>query len=407
MSCNDKYLPRYAEPESHSVAALPAQYRFDHCVVIPARNESAHFLQRFAHTFTQLDKTILLILVVNQPPSQASITENQQLVSDAYRLFPDERWTASNLSLRQHRNMYLLLVDRFSTATIPKDQGVGLARKIGGDIACQLFNTSKLLSRWVHSTDADTHLPNNYFSPSTQQQHNHTSALIFEFKHTPENSDQKCIAATELYEQALRYFRQGLEFAGSPYAFFTLGSTLCYSIPHYMQARGFPKRAGGEDFYVLNKLAKLGNIVFEKNTIIRIGIRYSDRVPFGTGPAIAKIARLKNPQCDYLYYNPLIFQQLKRWLDAKTLLWEELQRPELFFTHLPVHIQRALTTLGIEKFIRHAQQHCKNEQAFSRHFHQWFDAFLTLKFLHTLQAHGYPPTPLQTSTAELEQWLDD
>ncbi len=67
--------------------------------------------------------------------------------------------------------------------------------------------------------------------------------------------------ATQLYELSLRYYVAGMKFARSPYAFHTIGSSMAVSPVHYARVRGFPKREAGEDFYLLNKLAKLGSVL--------------------------------------------------------------------------------------------------------------------------------------------------
>jgi hypothetical protein len=38
---------------------------------------------------------------------------------------------------------------------LPHKEGVGLARKIGCDIALSLYERGTLKSRWLHTTDAD------------------------------------------------------------------------------------------------------------------------------------------------------------------------------------------------------------------------------------------------------------
>ena len=82
--------------------------------------------------------------------------------------------------------------------------------------------------------------------------------------------DQFCNTATALYELRLHHYVLGLEYAGSPYAYHTLGSCLAVKADAYAQVRGFPKRAGAEDFYLLNKLAKLGAMPRLQGRCIRI-----------------------------------------------------------------------------------------------------------------------------------------
>jgi len=399
-----KYLERYAEPESKALADFP-MLCFDHCVVIPARDETPEFLQRFASAFIRQRENFLLILVINQPESQADQGINESLNSTARDLFSQSLWRRDNLELCANTRCYLLLVDRFSRYRIPASQGVGLARKIGGDIASELFSRRQLISPWIQSSDADAVLPNNYFS-QTRKLNSQTSACIYNFRHVERIENQRaspdCWLATQLYERALRYFRQGLQYAGSPYAYYTLGSTLAFNIPYYARARGFPKRAGGEDFYLLNKLAKLGNIVSSPTITVEILARKSRRVPFGTGPAIDTIMALQQPLEEYRYYNPAIFQELKSILETVEQFWRYRNNVKKALATLSTVSQSALEALKVERFFAHASTHCRNKENFNRQFHQWFDAFLTLKYIHYLQQHGFPPKLLLRACAELE-----
>ncbi len=395
-----KYLRNYAETETRLLVDFPA-LSVDNCVVIPARDESSEFLSRFIASFASSEQQTLLILVINQPCSQQSTEVNSCLEKEARSLFKHVLWQNNKLLLSSNKSCHLLLVDCFSADKIADEQGVGLARKIGADLACKLHEFGNLKASWVYSTDADTVLPNNYFSSNTLislgKRANELSAMVFDFKHIAgkEMSEtDKCWQATQLYEQALVYYRSALEFSGSPYAFFTLGSTLSFSIEHYCQARGFPRKSGGEDFYLLNKLAKLGKVAFDKNILIQILARKSARVPFGTGPAVEKILQLDTSASTYHYYQAELFIQLKRVLENVAQFWADLDKgTDHILGELPECSKTALHSLKINTFFHHAQKQCKTEQAFRQHFHQWFDAFNTLKFLHYLQNQYFPQKP--------------
>lgn len=411
MNNIDKYLTRYAEAEVAQLAQLTLPHPVAHCIVIPARDESSVFLQDFVDTFAALTTPLLLILVINQPDLEHTPSvDNMALLEQARQLFTRHHGNTENLELRQKDAVLLLLVDRFRQHPIPHKQGVGLARKIGGDLACKLYQRGDLCRAWVHSSDADAQLPNNYFSCSSAIDSATNSAIVYAFRHvadTQMTDTDRCAQATQLYENALRYLRQGLEYAGSPYAFYTLGSTLCFSVTHYCNARGFPKRAGGEDFYLLNKLAKLGSVVSLDNTEVLIKMRNSARVPFGTGPAVAKIQKLQNPESQYCYYDADIFELLRVWLGAGAKMWSAVTHGYPPFTPLPAEITAAAIALGAPKFLEHARRQCRSQTHFLRQFHQWFDAFQTIKFIHFMQNNGYPEQPLHTQIRRLEAWSND
>ena len=286
-------------------------------------------------------------------------------------------------------NSALLLVDRFSPGQqIPEKQGVGLARKIGADIALTLINSKHITRPWIYTSDADAHLPDDYFSAldgDTSTNHRgQSAAAIYPFKHLCDDSPVG--QATRLYEQRMQQYVDGLYSAGSPYAFQTIGSAIAVSAKHYAEVRGFPKRSGGEDFYLLNKLAKTGAINKLQAPEIIIEARQSDRVPFGTGPAIGKLLLEQNIHQTKIFYHPQIFVALKTWLDVMAM---SQVRP---LNDLPLSASTldALQTIGVIKAIEAARKVSNSPQSYIKHMHTWFDAFKTLKFVHSLRDCSFP-----------------
>jgi len=315
------------------------------------------------------------------------------------KLSGTQLWKNRNLTLIQIRQTQsrILVVDNFNHSySIKNHQGVGLARKIGADIACTLIDQGIITSPWICSTDADAYLPDNYFSvleniPEKQ------AAATYNFSHI-ENQDALS-KATQRYEQALRYYVCGLKWAGSAYAFHTIGSTLAFRYDYYALVRGFPKRAAGEDFYLLNKLAKLGSIWTITDATILIEPRLSDRVPFGTGPAVSAILQLPEIN-NYHYYDPQLFVELKHCLNAMGRLWEEKKDFASWFDNLSKPVQFALVQLKFNKLTAHILKQVSDKQQCDRHVEQWFDGFRTLKFIHILRDDFYPSIPLSKARKE-------
>jgi hypothetical protein len=406
-----KYLARYAEQEVTQLADFPANMRFRHCLVIPAYNETADFFTRLQ--LGPLHKQhALCIAVINQPDDVEDTRTNQRLL-EQLTLSGDVLWHNHNLQLMRYRGSsnYWLVVDRFSHAQgeapgnpastqedrrIPAKEGVGRARKIGCDLAVALMARSQVESSWIHSTDADAFLPKDYFE---LPQDIKASAAIYEFAH--QNDGSAVGRATALYEQALNYYVKGLEWAGSPYAYPTIGSVLAVNGHSYCQVRGFPRRSGGEDFYLLNKLAKVGDI-YRTDQKVRIKARASSRVPFGTGPTVAAIMRHRNPETDYTYYNPKIFHALREWLSYMPRVWLALSAGQDPLEQLPEPVVKALQAADWHVIVQHLNKQAKSDNDSTRALHNWFDAFQTLKFIHFLQAHYYPALPLNECLARAE-----
>lgn len=388
MKATSQYLQQYAEPEARELDTWPRQIRYDHVVVIPAFDETRAFIDRLSEYHSKV-KSLLLVTVVNRPDHVTDCPRNDELLR-SIELTSPVIWQQHCLSLHGDRSLGILCVDRHHSP-IPQKQGVGLARKIGCDIAACLIHHGFIGTQWIHSTDADAFLPEDYFG-AAHTLNQHTACATYAFTHRRE--DTLTAQATALYEQTLYDYVEGLDYALSPYAFHTIGSILLINAQHYCQARGFPKRAGGEDFYLLNKLAKLGAIE-SLQPQIELEPRLSHRVPFGTGPATAKIQEdLINhrPTCSY---DRRIFELLKQTLATFEQAIDAQQDIALALQHLPSICQEALSSLNVEQCLKHLQQqkHCDGKK---QHFHWWLDAFRTLKFLRFLQANGYPQVPISS-----------
>ncbi len=398
-----RYLESYAEPECHLVLC---QAHYSHVLVIPAYDESPDFLSRLQQVDS--DNKFLLILVVNEPDNARDCPANillEQHIKEHYT----SQWVQREGFLASFAGdtFDILLVRRFGkNKPIPRKQGVGLARKIGADIACKLISEKCIQSPWIFSSDADAILPENYFNAAKNTQ---TAALVFNFQHIgPDNTP--LTLPFQLYEHSLHYYVNGLKWAGSPYAFHTIGSCLAVHSQHYAMVRGFPKRAGGEDFYLLNKLRKTGTVVSVDKPCLRLLARESERVPFGTGPATRKISQLEKPAEQFLFYQPLIFQYLRCWLSCIKQFPDMFQRQSSIDDCLTALIQHTcnidkrlnhqhllitLNKMGSQKALQHALQHSKNNSTFEQHMMHWFDGFKTLKFVHHLRDHHLPSLPWQ------------
>jgi hypothetical protein len=400
-----KYLRQYAEIEAHT---LPPHFGpFGYALVIPAYNESPALLTRLDTLFAQTP-SLLVILVVNRPAGSHIDRALPDALQRRYRL-QGSRDTLSWFAAQG--DGCLLLVDRFSPGhSIPAKQGVGLARKIGCDIACQLLSRRQLTCPWIFSSDADVIWPEDYFRRASQGDNANFSAtysaLNYPFAHQP--LEGLAPLATQLYEFSLHYYVLGLTWAGSPYAHHSLGSTLAIDYRHYARVRGFPKRAAGEDFYLLNKLAKSGPIKVLAQPDLLIMDRASARTPFGTGVARDRISQLSSPLQDYPLYNPRCFVHLKQWLQCQA---ELAQTPGQSLSHWHQRLDNMtlddaspwigiVADMGAAEALEHAARQSRDEAGFARHMQQWFDAFRTLKFIHALRDGPYP-------SAGLTQLLND
>lgn len=389
-----RYLNTMAAEWVQPLAARLA-HPLDAILVVPAFDEAYAALQSFlTHPTT---RNLAVILVINAPEhaAQDALQRTRKLVQTICAQHGMCTGKGeSNVELADTRSLFL--IDRTAEgALLPKKEGVGLARKLGLDLALALSERSRQHFgqgvRWLHSTDADVRLPEDYFSlPALPEE---SSAVVYPFTHRAEPGFEQ---AMRLYEFKLHYYVNGLQWAGSPYAYHTIGSTLAVCPKAYAQARGVPRRAGGEDFYLLNKLAKLGPVMSLQAPQLEICGRPSERVPFGTGPALGAIRNMDDALEQYGFYHPACFEALQLVLRVACAWSETPGNAATFRAMLSEHakdenlaerIWLCLSSLKSARFFKHIQtQRPKNTL---QHFHHWFDAFLTLKFIHALRADGY------------------
>lgn len=380
-----QYLNHYAEPEANLAATLMADCGvWDKVLTIPALDEAPEFLQRLA----ERPERVLVILVVNQ--TTAPITPTNQCLINKIAQHYCELKKQGHLSLYTFGTGSLLIVDR-ANHPLPAKTGVGLARKIAADIALGLILQKKINSQWIYCSDADAQLPDDYFSLD-EQSTSVAASLPFTHVGTP----GLLLDATTLYEHAIRYYTQGLRFAGSDYGFLSLGSALAVKATAYAKVRGFNLKEAGEDFYLLNKLAKIGTIATPDSSPIRIAARLSNRTPFGTGACVAQMCALPTLN-DFTYYSPACFHMLKFWFDLVPTINQHNFKESV--SSLPSPLVQALTAQNIDTLADHIKRQGKNSQQIASICHTWLDGFRTLKIIRHLQAHSFPAEPLIKSLA--------
>ncbi|MEM8662013.1 MAG: hypothetical protein AAGF35_14105, partial [Pseudomonadota bacterium] len=319
-SC-ERYLQRYREHEVPESRHEPETWQ--DVLVIPVYKESPELIKRLM-SLPKGHGRSLVIVVINHPDTQANSQINDTLRRAINGLAPAAN-TEPQLAIKQlnsYTDLYVHDLDNIS-GPIPASQGVGLARKIGCDIAFTWIQNGSISSKWICSGDADTVYPADYFMQLANVPGDRVAA-VYPFRHVP-GGEPACDAATAFYELRLHHYRLGLEYAASPYAMHTLGSALAVKAISYAQVRGFPKRSGGEDFYLLNKLAKVGAIESLCGNTVDITSRISDRIPFGTGPAVRALCAADELNQQPLFYHPDCFLALRGFLQTIELRGADLE----------------------------------------------------------------------------------
>jgi hypothetical protein len=163
-----------------------------------------------------------------------------------------------------------------------KISGVGNARKYIMDLAADWGTPNS----WIAGLDADCMVANNYLlSLDKYFASGNKAGASIRFEHILPK-EQAMINAITYYEIHLRYLKLGLQYAGFPFYYHTVGSSMVVSVWAYKKSGGMNRRKAGEDFYFLQKVMPLGFGEIN-DTLVLPSARVSYRVPFGTGRAMS------------------------------------------------------------------------------------------------------------------------
>lgn len=315
-----------------------------------------------------------IILLINsfQISSEEIVAFNRQSYQEAV-LFAEE-YNSENLFLTP------ILVEN-----IPGHQtGAGQPRKIGMDEAIKHFKGIYKKKGIIVSLDADTTVSSNYLREIYKafRKYKLRSATI-QFHHPTDHlrEDDPLRKASELYELYLRYYRSALEYTGFPYSYFTIGSAFAVTAETYTAVGGMGKQQAGEDFYFLHKVFPLGKTRFIDSTCVYPAARISNRVPFGTGPAIEKM--MQENKIHKLSYQVAAFEELKQLFDQTDNRFDNLES-------LPPHLLSFLEQEDFANKVQEIQSHTSTQEAFRKRFFSYFTAFKILKYLNYVHPAIYP-----------------
>ena len=379
----EKYFKNYSEKELDLIKDLPKYFSlFDMSLTVPIYDEKNCFDKLIRSSlkagFLSNKKILHIIVVNNRESSDKSSKETNYQTLNFWRkkLKQDKNYGENkNLFYGLHKEQGFIFIDRSTQGNeFSEKEGVGLARKIACDLACFLFAIGRVKSSHIFTTDGDAYLPEDFYHLPRFSEKSYF--MLSNFKHQEEGESKERVKALQKYEKYLQSYVDGLAYAGSPYAFHTVGSCLSFSVEAYIGVRGFPKsRLAGEDFYLLNKIAKTAKHYQHKSKPILLSSRLSTRVPFGTGRALDKILKSEKEKV-FQPYEKEAFSYLKTYLCfAQEKIEEKKTRS------IKNNFRTFLKKENYFSFIEEAKKKSNDSKKQLSHFHLAFDAFQTQRFI--------------------------
>jgi glycosyltransferase involved in cell wall biosynthesis len=280
-------------------------------VALPALNELENLGDFIRCCRNQTFQNFKLIICVNQPDDWWEKKDKLHICEN----------NASTLTLlRSIIDLNIEVIDKCSNGNgwKGKEFGVGWARKtIMNHINMQAGTYDIIIS-----LDADTRFTSGYFNSILENfiRYPNAVALSVPYYHELTGDEQKDRAILR-YEIYMRYYAINLWRIGSPYSFTAIGSAIALPLRSYRAIGGMTPHKSGEDFYFIQKLRKYGQVLTWNKEKVYPASRYSDRVFFGTGPAM-----IKGRDGDWLSY-PIypfeFFDEIKTTYDLFMVLFEQ------------------------------------------------------------------------------------
>lgn len=406
-------IPQYIQEYENKFALLDRPLvsselgGIDQIVVIPALAETSSLPATLVSLARNPDRELarsLILCVINNRGRHTSppweIKDNQDSMHYLQALIR---------ALPGHvpANLRLAYIDASSPGREMPDKygGVGAARKLGLDRALRLFDYSLDSVKLLISLDADTLVEDNYLEAIRNFFGPGKAAAAVNYAHQIPVHARERLAICN-YEIFLRYYVIGLRYAGSPYAFPSIGSTMVCTAEAYVAVGGMNRRDAAEDFYFLNKLAKFQTIGCIGTTTVSPSARLSRRVPFGTGRRMLRF--MEEEANEWLLYDPRIFVILKRWLEVMEAA-PDRETAEIMRQSGQIDA-RLLAFLEQQQFAvawSRIRKNVKRREGLQRHFHCWFDGFKTLKLLHFLTDQGLPHINMFSALEQLLRLMED
>ncbi|PIE03507.1 MAG: hypothetical protein CSA81_01835 [Acidobacteria bacterium] len=354
-----------------------AQHHSVH-IAIPVFNELDCLPKTMACLSMQRDASFQVWICLNEPPHTKSSRPEIHQANTQTR-----HWL--------EKTSFPFPVEIVDALDDPEVNGVGMARNL---LATLIYETNR--EGITLCLDADTLIPDNYVACVRQAFNTFTDAVAVAapyYHPVPENR----VTARQLlrYEIYMRLYQLGLWSIGSPYAYLAIGSAMSYRNRAWKQVRGIPARTAGEDFYFLQKLRKMGDIIRWIPVRVSPAPRISDRVSFGTG-TLLKERDLALQKTRFPFFHANSFQKIGAFYSLFK---------QLFHASCPLPIDAFLVEKmkGQQPFDR-IRANSKTERQFASNAHQYFDALRILQFLrydHQKTGNVYQP-PVDVDSCDYE-----
>ncbi|NMM47947.1 glycosyltransferase [Marinigracilibium pacificum] len=378
------YLERYALNDYQINSDVDE--KTDAIVVIPSFYEKGLFESLNSLASNSTNYKVAVFIVINE-----SVDEDEN-IRQFHKSQHDKLKDWCKSESQSNISFYPGNICRFNK----KKAGVGIARKAGMDEAFRQLNKFDKLNAPIICYDADSTCKIDFLEKTIShfQSNKKCTGVSIAFEHPIDSNDPKYRGILQ-YESHLHYYVFALRYAGFPYAFHTVGSSMACRADIYATVGGMNTRKAGEDFYFLHRVIPTGDFGQVHDTRIYPSPRISERVPFGTGRAMKDFTNGKEIET----YSPEIFFLLKP-------IFEILNSGQEFSQFHKRHLLEILNpTLGIymeEKGIfsnlQRASEEANEPGTRFKKYYEAYNGLEVLKTVHYLTSELHEKVPIESAS---------
>jgi hypothetical protein len=306
-------------------------------VAIPLLREFENINTLLEHIFKQDFKNFHVVFCVNNPaewydfvPSSKGMASQVNLESFQIKEEENsyqnsyEKDLKDNLKtldyLRSLNNPLITIIDKSTrnNAYPLKKSGVGYARKVIMDKIASIADDNDI----IISLDGDTIFSPQYFSSVLYQFENNKDAhaIAVPYYHRLEGTEEQKKAALR-YEIYMRHYLIEMLKINNPYAFTALGAAIAVKVGSYKKSWWYNSIFVRRRFLSVAKNKETWEILLWCDEHVYPKARLSDRVGFGTGPAIDK--GMGGDWDSYPIYKTEYFENVKKTFDLFPTLFEK------------------------------------------------------------------------------------
>lgn len=333
-------------------------------IALPIKNEMDWLPMTLESIFCQNEQDFCLVCCVNQPEAYWNDKENKTICEN------NQQTIEYLKSLNDNR---IVILDKSSEGNgwLVGKEGVGFARKHIMDYIAEIANDDDI----IISIDADTIFEKDYFEKVARAIYKNPKKIAFSLPYYHRLSGESALDFSMLrYEIYMRSYAINMWLIGNPYCFTALGSAIALTVRAYKYVGGMTPKKSGEDFYFLQRLVKHAEIGHYCDSIVFPATRFSNRVFFGTGPALIKGA--EGEWKSYPIYNPKGFEKIKETFD----LFEKL-----FVKDVPTPLDDFLIRTFKELPWKKLRENFKTTEQFERACIEKIDGLRILQYLKSTQ----------------------